>query len=197
MYCINFSGGDNKPHGQIERADRIDSFQVPTNRGLLIASRAGSTFPLHCEHFFEEKREVVELYHPGSRWRCTLELGRVASGFGGNRAFWLCPNCGHRSRFLYFKKLGFVCRECAKLNYLSQQRTKSSINHFRDGMRLATEKLHWAPLIDIVPMDFPYMTPDRPKGMHQTTYLRYLARYRRYQKKYQRDSLREMLAILR
>ena len=197
MYCINFSGGDNKTHGQIERADRIDSFQVPTNRGLLIASRAGSTFPLHCEHFFEEKREVVELYHPGSRWRCTLELGRVASGFGGNRAFWLCPNCGHRSRFLYFKKLGFVCRECAKLNYLCQQRTKSSINHFRDGMRLATEKLHWAPLIDIVPMDFPYMTPDRPKGMHQTTYLRYLARYRRYQKKYQRDSLREMLAILR
>ena len=85
----------------------------------------------------------------------------------------------------------------SKLNYLSQQRTKSNINHFRDGMRLATEKLHWAPLIDIVPMDFPYMTPDRPKGMHQTTYLRYLARYRRYQKKYQRDSLREMLAILR
>ena len=79
MYCINFSGGDNKTHGQIERADRIDSFQVPTNRGLLIASRAGSTFPLHCEHFFEEKREVVELYHPGSRWRCTLAVCHLAS----------------------------------------------------------------------------------------------------------------------
>ena len=121
----------------------------------------------------------------------------MPSGFGGRRTFWLCPCCGRRARYLYFKGQGFVCRECAKLNYRSQQRTKSSINHFRDGMKLATEMLSWQPLIDVAPMDFPYVTPDRPRYMHQTTYRRYLARYRQYQEQYQRESLREMLAILR
>lgn len=127
----------------------------------------------------------------------TLELARVRSGFGGSRVFWLCPVCGRRARFLYFKGQCFVCRECANLNYRSQQRTRDSLNHYRDGMRLAAEKLRWQPLIDVAPMDFPYMTPDHPRYMHQSTYRRYLVRYRRYQEKYQRDSLRKMRAILR
>lgn len=199
MYGMNYSGGSNKTHGQIERADRIDSFEAGhiEDRGLLTVSRDGYLLPLYHNRFFEEEREMVELFYPGRQWRCTLELERVRSGFGGSRAFWLCPCCGRRVRFLYFKRRGFVCRSCAKLNYQSQQRTKSSINHFRDGMRLATEKLHWAPLIDVVPMDFPYMSPGRPRYMHRTTYRQLLARYQRYQEKYQRDSLREMLAILR
>ena len=28
MYGMNYSGGDNKTHGQIERTDRIDSFEA-------------------------------------------------------------------------------------------------------------------------------------------------------------------------
>lgn len=196
MYGMNYSGGANKTHGQIERAYRIDSFEAGTveDRGIVFASSGGKMLPLHCDRCGQE---FVELSYPGSRWRDTLELARVRSGYGGSRAFWLCPICGRRARFLYFKRQGFVCRECARLNYRSQQRTRSSLNHYRDGMRLATDKLHWEPLIDVVPMDFPYMTPDRPRGMHKTTYRRYLARYRRYQAAYERDSLREMLEILR
>lgn len=202
MHGMNYSGGSNKTHGQIERADRIDSFEAGRVEGwgMLIASRGNKMLPLHCDHFTAygpEERENVELSYPGSRWSCTLELARIPSGFGGSRAFWICPCCGRRARYLYFKDRDFVCRSCAKLNYRSQQRTKSSLNHFRDGMRLATEKLHWAPLIDVWPIDFPYMSPDKPRYMHRGTYYRYLARYRRYQEKYQRDSLREMLAILR
>lgn len=63
-------------------------------------------------------------------------------------------------------------------------------------MKLATETLSWQPPFDVVPMDFPYVTPDRPRYMHEATYQRHLARFRRYQEKYRRDSLREMLAIL-
>lgn len=48
-----------------------------------------------------------------------------------------------------------------------------------------------------MPMDFPNLTPPRPRYMHQSTYRRHLARFRQYQEAYQRDSLREMLAILR
>ena len=199
MYGMNWTGGANKTHGQIERAERIDSFEAGNveDRGIVFASSSGKMLPLHCDRCGLDGRELVELSYPGSRWRDTLELARVRSGYGGNRAFWLCPICDRRARFLYFKRPGFVCRECAQLNYRSQQRTRSSLNHYRDGMRLATDKLHWEPLIDVVPMDFPYMTPDRPRGMHKTTYRRYLARYRRYQAAYERDSLREMMAILR
>lgn len=193
MYGMNYSGGANKTHGQIERAERIDSFECGKVEGYGTIHTSRMT-ALQCEHL---DREAVELTYPGSWWSVTLELTRVPSGFGGSCAFWLCPCCGRRVRFLYFKKLGFVCRNCAKLNYRCQQRTHDSINHAYDGIRLAREKLRWQPLIDVVPMDFPHVVPDRPRYMHRTTYYRYLARYRRYQEKYRRDSMREMLALLR
>ena len=198
MYGINYSGGYNRTHGQIERAERIDSFEAGKveGRGLLIAYRGTNALSLQCEHYQEPDRETVELFYLGSPWSVTLELTQTPSGFGGSCTFWLCPCCGRRARFLYFKGKGFVCRSCAKLNYRCQQRTKDSVNPAYDGIRYAREKLHWRPLVAVVPADFPYMTPDRPKGMHKRTYYRYLARYRRYQEKYRRDSIREMLAIL-
>lgn len=134
--------------------------------------------------------------YPGSRWRDTLELVCVRSGFGGSRVFWLCPVCGRRARFLYFRGRGFQCRECARLNYRSQQRTRNSVNHYRDGLKLARDKLGWEPPGYMVPAYFPQLNPPRPRYMHQSTYQRHLARFRRYQAAYQRDSLREMLAIL-
>lgn len=200
MYCINYSGGRNRTHGQIEQAERIDSFEagkVPQDDwGSLCAHWKGKMILLACWRTLALNREVVELSYPKSPWSAVLELTRTPSGFGGSCAFWLCPHCGRRARFLYFKGQGFACRSCYKLNYRSQQRTHDSTNHAYDGIRLAREKLHWQPLIDVVPADFPYVTPDRPKGMHRRTYYRYLARYRRYQEKYRRDTLRALLAIL-
>lgn len=193
---MNSGGGSNKNHGQIECADRIDSFEAGMieGRGLLIVSRGESiSFTLHCARY----EQTVELYNPSSQWHGILELSHVRSGFGGGRTFWHCPRCSRRARYLYFSKPGFLCRECAKLNYHSQQRTRDSVNHYRDGMKLAQEKLRWKPLIDVAPMWFPRITPDRPRYMHEATYRRYLARFRKYQAAYQRDSLREMLAILR
>lgn len=193
MYGMNFSGGDNRTHGQIERAERIDSFEAGKvdGWGILFSS---SMVPLGCGHFMEDDGEIVELSR--GQWSTTLELTRTPSGFGGSCVFWLCPRCGKRVRFLYFKGRGFLCRGCAKLNYRCQQRTKDSVNHARDGLKLAREKLRWEPPFPVVPAEFPCVVPDRPKGMHRTTYYRYLARYRRYQEKYQRESMREMLAIL-
>lgn len=194
MYGMNYSGGDNRTHAQVERAERIDSFEAGKveGSGTLFSN---SMLPLDCGHFMKDDEEIVEL-SKGS-WFTNLKLTRTPSGFGGSCAYWLCPRCGKRVRFLYFKNRGFLCRSCARLNYRCQQRTKGSTNHARDGLKLARDKLYWEPPFDICPAEFPYVTPDRPRYMHQTTYRRYLTRYRRYQEKYQRESMREMLAILR
>lgn len=200
MYGMNYSGGDNKTHGQIERAWRIDSFDtaISEGSGTLFARMGEKVHLLDFDYFTEygstpeTDREFVELW--GVQ---TLELSRTPSGFGGSCAYWLCPRCGKRARYLYFKNRGFLCRRCAKLNYRCQQRTKDSANYAQDGLKLARERLGWEPTFDFYPAIFPYVVPDKPKGMHTATYHRYLARYRRYQEKYQRESMREMLAILR
>lgn len=200
MYGMNYSGGDNRTHGQIERAERIDSFEVARVDGWGTLFTSG-TIPLECSRFveygpgLETDREIVELFR--GQWSTTLELTRAPSGFGGHCTFWVCPSCGKRVRYLYFKDKGFACRICCKLNYCSQQRTHDSTNFARDGLKLARDKLGWEPPFSVAPVEFPYVTPDRPKGMHRRTYYRYLARYRRYQEKYQWDSMREMMAILR
>lgn len=193
MYGMNFSGGDNRTHGQVERAERIDSFEAGKVEGWGTLF-SNSMVPLDCGHFMEDDEEVVELSK--GQWSTTLKLTRTPSGFGGSCAFWLCPHCGRRARYLYFKDLGFLCRKCAKLNYACQQRTRSCINHYWDGLKLARERLGWVPPFDVCPAEFPHVTPDKPKGMHRRTYYRHLARYMRYQEKYRRDSLREMLSIL-
>lgn len=185
MYGMNYSGGDNHTHGQIERAERIDSFEVakvgqwtlnPTRIWLPNLDDWGTMFtsgmiPLECSRFMEygpgpeTDREIVELFR--GQWSTTLELTRTPSGFGGGCAFWRCPHCRRRARFLYFKNLSFVCRECAKLTYRSQQRTHDSTNYARDGLKLAWEKLRWQPPFSVAPAEFPYVTPDRPKGTHR------------------------------
>lgn len=194
MYGMNYSGGANRTHGQIERAERIDSFEAGKVEGWGTLF-SNSMVPLDCGHFMKDDWEIIELSK--GQWSTTLELTRTPSGFGGNCAYWLCPHCGKRVRFLYFKNRGFLCRECAKLNYRCQQRTKDSTNYARDGLKLARERLGWVPPFDVCPAVFPYVTPDKPKGMHTATYHRYLARYRQYQERYQRESMMEMLAILR
>lgn len=167
----------------------------PDSWRTLYAHWKGKMIPLDCWRTLWAGRETVELSHPKSPWIATLELTRTPSGFGGSCAYWLCPHCGRRARFLYFKSRGFLCRECAKLNYRCQQRTKDFVDPAYDGIQLAWKRLRWRPPGSIVPADFPYITPDRPKGMHQTTYRHYLARYRRYQEKYRRECLRKMMAI--
>lgn len=84
MYGMNFSGGDNRTHGQIERAERIDSFEAGKvdGWGILFSS---SMVPLGCGHFMEDDGEIVELSR--GQWSTTLELTRTPSGFGGSCVF--------------------------------------------------------------------------------------------------------------
>lgn len=90
---------------------------------------------------------------------------------------------------------GFSCRNCAKLNYRSQQESKDSMRYYRKGMELVNKHLIYSgPAPD--GFEFPYFIPDRPKGMHQSTYRRYLLRFLRYREKHTSRLIRDIGRLL-
>ena len=197
------NGGWNKRCGTIEKTLRIDSFDsaISEGGGSLFACADGVARLIDCDHYTEygptEKadREIVELWAGG--WSQTIELSRIASGFGGSRAFWLCPACGRRVRYLYFAGKIFLCRKCAGVNYKSQQETKSDCMYYYDkGMALAEKHLDRWPRIRPDGFSFCRWVPDRPRYMHQTTYRRYLARFLRYRRQHEARQLEDLRRLL-
>ncbi|MEO0542911.1 MAG: hypothetical protein AAFY99_03735 [Pseudomonadota bacterium] len=79
--------------------------------------------------------------------------------FGGQRPFFVCPNCGERTLHLYHHG-HFACRKCHALSYPSQRERESDRAQRRANkirIRMGGEP-GW------------HRVPDRPKGMHQSTY---------------------------
>lgn len=198
------NGGWNRRCGQIEQTPRIDSFEAGPMEGggALFAYGDGKSTLLECDHYTvygakeEADREIVELW--GGDLSQTVELSRIASGFGGSRAYWLCPTCGARVRFLYFTGAIFLCRRCSRVNYRSQQENKSdSMRFYNKGMALVEKHLDRWPRFRPDGFSFCDWVPDRPKGMHETTYRRYLARFLRYRKKHADRQMADMLRLLR
>ncbi len=201
------NGGWNKSHGTIEETCRIDSYEAGAVDGwgcLFGYAEKGIPLVLDCERSTEygpepeQDREIVEVWHPKEGWDQTLELSRKANGYGGSQAFFLCPACGARRRYLYQKGTGFLCRKCAKLNYRSQQETRSdSMYFYRKGCELVEKHLDTWPRVRPDGFSFCAWIPERPRYMHQTTYKRYLRRFARYQDQHQRRQLLDIARLLK
>lgn len=196
------NGGWNKSHGTVEITPRVDSFEAASAEQTLFAQCGRKTLAIGFDRYTEHgpgpdvRREYVEMW--GGRWSQTVELSRIASGFGGSRAFWLCPACGGRVRYLYFTGAIFLCRKCAGVNYKSQQETKSDCMYYYDkGMALVEKHLDRWPRIRPDGFSFCRWVPDRPRYMHQTTYRRYLARFLRYRQKHADRQMADMLRLLK
>lgn len=87
--------------------------------------------------------------------------------YGGKRAWWKCPCCGRRVAVLYSGKM-FACRRCHGLDYESTRSSEESQAFARaDKVR---KRLGWVAGIA-------HPIGDRPKGMHQQTYGRWLTTY--------------------
>ena len=198
------NGGWNKSHGTVEKTPRIDSYEAGEvgGWGHLFAYAGESPLRmLECcrDITYAPNRDIetVEIWHPKGGWGQTIELSRKRNGFGGNQAFFLCPACGERRRYLYLSGTTFLCRKCAKLNYKSQQETRSDCMYFyRKGMLLADRHLEPPPVF-IDGFSFCAWVPDRPRYMHNGTYARYLRRFARYQDQHQRRQLKDMARLLR
>lgn len=153
-----------------------------------------------CDHNIDYgpdvEREIVEVWHKDG-WSQTLELSRKINGLGGSQAFFLCPACGGRVRYLYLTGGGFRCRECSGLNYKSQQATRSNSTYYYDkGMALVEKRLNAWPRVRPDGFSFCRWIPERPRYMHQTTYRKYLRRFAKYQKQYNIRQIDNMLRIL-
>ena len=98
---------------------------------------------------------------------------------------------------MYLTGAVFLCRRCSRLNYRSQQETRSdSMYYYGKGMGLVEKHLELPPFL-IDGFGFCRWIPGRPRYMHQTTYGRYLRRFSRYQDQHQRRQLEDMERILR
>ena len=175
MYFGCSAGGWNKTHGQVEQTPRIDSFELE-----LTYARGG----LYCGYRYLDTcqdGEQVEIFPPACTKGAVVALSHKRNGYGGQQTFFLCPECGKRVRYLYLTGgRGFLCRACAKLNYKSQQQTKDSMVDYWKGMEYVKKHLSPPPW----PVDgfsFVRYRPEKPRGMHERTYMRHLLRFFRYQ----------------
>ncbi len=130
----------------------------------------------------------------------TVELSRKPNGYGGAQTFFLCPACGARVRYLYLTGRVFLCRKCSKLNYRSQQETRSGSMYYYDkGMSLVDKHLDTWPRLRPDGFTFCTWIPERPRYMHQSTYWCYLHRFAKYQHQHyvrQIDDLSRALSLL-
>lgn len=201
------NGGWNRRCGTVEKTPRIDSYEAGAVGGwghLFSYADKGLHLVLECDHYIdcgpdpEIDREIVEVWHPKEGWSETLELSRKANGYGGSQAFFLCPACGERRRYLYQVGAAFLCRKCSNLNYKSQQETRSDSMYFYDkGVALVEKHLDTWPRVRQDGFSFCAWVPERPRYMHQTTYRRHLARFLRYREKHSKRQMEDMARLLR
>ena len=131
------SGGHNKTHRRLENFHRIDSFSfydyLMCDKYLFCKETV--KYPLVRGDIVYYVGEKTAEIREGDSYT-DLILSRVPGIDGKSvRMYFHCPYCGRRVRYLYRRQERYMCRNCAKLNYASQQ--KSGM----DEMRLKTERI--------------------------------------------------------
>ena len=101
------------------------------------------------------------------------------------RLYFHCPYCGKRVRYLYRRWERYMCRNCAKLNYASQQ--KSGMDELRLKMERIAEQLDyqwWRNDFDCI-ADVYYIP--KPHYMRWAKYEKLMQEFRALQKEYERN----------
>jgi hypothetical protein len=95
----------------------------------------------------------------------TVALEWTPCNFGGERPWFICPgaDCGRRVALLYGPGKYFLCRHCYVLRYESQREDKTN-RALRRAQKIRKRLEGSANMME------PF--PERPKGMHWSTYER-------------------------
>jgi len=114
-----------------------------------------------------EKDTLVLVYRArvqGGEWESIKEpvqLSRTPCHYGGERVWFLCPDCDRRVAVLYGHGPRFLCRHCQRLPYGSQQ--EGDMERMQRKARKVRKKL------DATENLFESVWR-KPKGMHQKTF---------------------------
>lgn len=192
-----FCGGQNKTHGCTTQCKRLDSFHcgkalpLMAEKGLEVhrvtmrwkdGDNIGlALYPGRMElHYLAGEGEARREIH------ATAYLDPVENNYGGPpRIYFRCPSCSRRCRFLYLRNLHFKCRQCAELNYYSQQVSKGTDEAAYKMQRFIREKFGVEESMS--PAEAVDYFPARPKGMHRNTYFRLLEELGALQYQYDRE----------
>ncbi len=111
--------------------------------------------------------ELVYRYRRnGDPWqdvRERVQLTYTRCNYGGERPWFLCPECGRRVAILYGPGRLFLCRHCYNLAYESQ-RENAKDRALRRAQDIRRRLGGSASMFDSF--------PEKPKGMHWDTYMR-------------------------
>jgi hypothetical protein len=92
-----------------------------------------------------------------------LAISWTACHFGGRRPWFVCPHCGRRSAVIHIAGEYVACRRCLGLAYASQQEPVRQ-RGLHKARKIRASLGGSANMMD--------RFPDRPKGVHRTTYKR-------------------------
>jgi hypothetical protein len=109
-----------------------------------------------------------------------FELETTPCNYGGLRYWFLCPSCGTRRGVLYFDCGGFECRECADLNYRSQQHTKTDCSYYNRKAEALGKQLDKG--FEFFQVSRP-LFPTKPKYMKWSKYRKLELKYYHYMNK--------------
>ena len=178
------SGGHNRTHGTVGQYKKLDSFFYREFLGFLeykgLESIKLGGFAFHG-NYIENADGLI------------LLVG-VPNNYGGqDRLYFECPYCYRRARFLYWHDGWVKCRTCARLNYRSQQETKSNGDLSAYKMQQLLKKLKVTE--DLCTFDAARYRPERPRYMHEKTYRRLLVQLYREQDNFYNCSMAMLARI--
>src|SRR6516165_10693641 len=168
-------GGHGSGRGGVSRRQfaesmrRIDLAKLRRDEPSLTA---GHRLQISCQRNDGEKVDVANVY---------LETTRMY--FGGRRLWFKCPRCDNRCRVLY-GTWRIACLRCHRLRYLSQRETKED--------RATRQMLKIVKRLNPDDPDPCNDLPEKPNGMHWSTYDRLVERYEGYSEQWGLAILRRL-----
>lgn len=99
-----------------------------------------------------------------------LDVTSTPCNYGKARYWFVCPYCKGRKATLYLGNSGLACRKCYRLAYPVENKTRS--DRAIDGAFKINDRLKFEGAIDC--------WGDKPKGMHEKTFNRLLAKREDY-----------------
>jgi hypothetical protein len=100
----------------------------------------------------------------------TIAITWTPCHYGGERGWWVCPQCGKRVAIVYMCRV-WACRQCLGLAYQIDRTAKADKPFKR--VNAVRDRLGWGGGV-ASPMG------NKPKGMHWTTYGRLLGKLREH-----------------